>query len=190
MYLLISMWIFCLQIGPRNSDRERFVCHNIVAVRILMSWTFTVKMPSQKIYIFHAHVHDVSLPLLSDLSQWIVVIRVLCMVRQTNMSEPFGWPEQRVGRIHFWHVHCMYYCGFSHAPRGGGGTHILGHGRGSAVMTPVFEIFDPIWSIFYTSTQSDWPPFSAEKNRFVSITFSSRDTRTYSWCIFSPKCII
>ncbi len=30
-------------------------------------------------------------------------------------------------------------------------------------MTPVFEIFDLIGSIFYTSTQSDWPPFSAEK---------------------------
>ncbi len=30
-------------------------------------------------------------------------------------------------------------------------------------MTPVFEIFDPIGSIFYTSTQSDGPPFSAEK---------------------------
>ncbi len=30
-------------------------------------------------------------------------------------------------------------------------------------MTPVFEIFDPIGSIFYTSTQSNWPHFSAEK---------------------------
>ncbi len=37
----------------------------------------------------------------------------------------------------------------------GGGTHILGHGRGSAVITPVFEIFNPIGSIFYTSTQCD-----------------------------------
>ncbi len=31
-------------------------------------------------------------------------------------------------------------------------------------MTPVFEIFDPIGSLCYTSSQSDWPLLSAEKN--------------------------
>ncbi len=177
MYLLISMWIFCLQIGPRNSDRERFVCHNIVAVRILMSWTFTVKMPSQKIYIFHAHVHDVSLPLLSDLSQWIVVIRVLCMVRQTNMSEPFGWPEQRVGRIHFWHVHCMYYCGFSHAPRGGGVLTYLGMVEVPRWWPRFWDFRSDLVYILYLNTIR-LTPFFCRKNRFVSITFRSRDTRT------------
>ncbi len=30
-------------------------------------------------------------------------------------------------------------------------------------MTPVFGIFNPIGSLFYTSSRSDWPPFSAEK---------------------------
>ncbi len=30
-------------------------------------------------------------------------------------------------------------------------------------MTHVFEIFNPIGSIFYTATQSDCPPCSAEK---------------------------
>ncbi len=45
---------------------------------------------------------------------------------------------------------------YAFCPRGGGGTPILGLGRGSAVMTPVFEIFNPIGSIFYNSTQSDW----------------------------------
>ncbi len=43
---------------------------------------------------------------------------------------------------------------------------------------PVFGISNPIGSLFYTSAQSDWPPLSAEKNQFVSITFSSRDTGT------------
>ncbi len=33
---------------------------------------------------------------------------------------------------------------------------------GSAVMTPIFEICDPIGSPFYTSTQSDGPLRSAE----------------------------
>ncbi len=46
-------------------------------------------------------------------------------------------------------------------------------------MTPVLGIFNPSESLFYTSTQSDWPPLSAEKNHFVSITLSSRDTKTY-----------
>ncbi len=30
-------------------------------------------------------------------------------------------------------------------------------------MTPVFGIFNPTGSLFYTSTQSDGPPLSAEK---------------------------
>ncbi len=43
-------------------------------------------------------------------------------------------------------------------------------------MTPVFEIFNLIGSRFYVSSQSDGTPLSAEKNWFVSITFSCRDT--------------
>ncbi len=38
---------------------------------------------------------------------------------------------------------------------GGGYSHNWAWQRGSVVMTPVFEIFNPIGSIFYTSTQSD-----------------------------------
>ncbi len=64
---------------------------------------------------------------------------------------------------------------------------IVGRFRGD---DPRFGGFNPIGSLFYTSTQSDWPSLSAEKNRLVSITFSSKDTRTKSWSIFSPKCII
>ncbi len=30
-------------------------------------------------------------------------------------------------------------------------------------MTPVLGTFNPIGSLFYTSTQSDWSPLSAEK---------------------------
>ncbi len=48
----------------------------------------------------------------------------------------------------------------------------------SAVTTSVLGIFNPVGSLFYTSTRSDWPLISAEKNRFVPIPFSSRDTRT------------
>ncbi len=45
---------------------------------------------------------------------------------------------------------------------------IVGRFRGD-----VCEIFDPIDSLFDTPSQSDWPPLSAEKNRFVNITFCS-----------------
>ncbi len=30
-------------------------------------------------------------------------------------------------------------------------------------MTPVLGIYNPIGSLFYTATQSDWPPLYAEK---------------------------
>ncbi len=30
-------------------------------------------------------------------------------------------------------------------------------------MTPIFVIFNPNRSLFYTSSQSDWPPLSVEK---------------------------
>ncbi len=39
----------------------------------------------------------------------------------------------------------------------------LGMVGGSVMMTPVFEIFDPIGFRFYTSPRSDWPSPSAEK---------------------------
>ncbi len=47
-------------------------------------------------------------------------------------------------------------------------------------MTPVLGDFNLIRSLYYTLAQSDWPPHSAEKNRFVSITLCSRHTRTLS----------
>ncbi len=49
-------------------------------------------------------------------------------------------------------------------PGGGEVLPYLGMVGGSAVMTPVFGISNPIGSLFYTSPQSDWPPLSAEKN--------------------------
>ncbi len=47
---------------------------------------------------------------------------------------------------------------------GGGGTHILGHGREVPRWWPPFFRFSIRLGLFYTSTQSDWPPFSSEKN--------------------------
>ncbi len=41
---------------------------------------------------------------------------------------------------------------------GGGGAPILGHGD-----DPIFEIVDPIGSLFYASSQTDWHAHSAEK---------------------------
>ncbi len=61
---------------------------------------------------------------------------------------------------------------------------------GSAVMTTVFEIFNPMGSLFHVLSRSDWPPPPCRKNQFVSNTFSSRDTWTYIWSNFSSKCII
>ncbi len=46
---------------------------------------------------------------------------------------------------------------------GGGGLTYLGMVERFRGDDPVFGIINPIGSIFYTSTQSDWPPFSAEK---------------------------
>ncbi len=43
---------------------------------------------------------------------------------------------------------------------------------------PILGIFNEIGSLFYTSTQSDWLPSFCRKNRVISITFTSRDTRT------------
>ncbi len=43
------------------------------------------------------------------------------------------------------------------------GTPILGHGREVQQWWPLFWVFNPIGSLFYTPTQSDWPPLSAEK---------------------------
>ncbi len=40
-------------------------------------------------------------------------------------------------------------------------------------MNSIFEIFNPIGSLFYASSQSALPPFPAEENQFLSITFSS-----------------
>ncbi len=63
------------------------------------------------------------------------------------------------------------------SPRGS--TPILGYGRKVLWWWPPFLwIFILIESLFCNSTQYDWPPLSAEKNQFVSITFSSWDTRT------------
>ncbi len=53
----------------------------------------------------------------------------------------------------------------------------------------------------FGDSKSDWVPILyistiqlntsfCRKNRLVSITFSSRDTKTYNWSNFSPKCII
>ncbi len=42
-------------------------------------------------------------------------------------------------------------------------THFWKSKGGSAVMTPVFWIFNPIGSLFYTAAQSDWPSRFAEK---------------------------
>ncbi len=68
-----------------------------------------------------------------------------------------------------------------HIVAGGGYSHTWAWQGGSVV------IFNPIVSLFYTSTRSDWRPFSVEKNRFVSITFSSRDTWTYVGLFFHTK---
>ncbi len=57
---------------------------------------------------------------------------------------------------------------YGKVPGVGGGTHILGHGREVPQWWPPF--FDPIRSIFYTSTQSDWPPLSAEKKIGLSLS--------------------
>ncbi len=43
----------------------------------------------------------------------------------------------------------------------GGYSHTWEWQGGSVVMTPVLRIFNPIGSLFYTSTQSDGPPLSA-----------------------------
>ncbi len=44
------------------------------------------------------------------------------------------------------------------------GTPILGHGMEVPLWwPPVLGIFNPIGSLFYTSTRSDWPPLSSEK---------------------------
>ncbi len=45
----------------------------------------------------------------------------------------------------------------------GGYSHTWAWWGGSVVMTPVFEIFNPIGSLCYASSQSDWPHLSAEK---------------------------
>ncbi len=43
------------------------------------------------------------------------------------------------------------------------GTPILGHGRRFCSDDVCFENFNPIGSLFYASSQSEWPPISAEK---------------------------
>ncbi len=73
--------------------------------------------------------------------------------------------------------------------RGGGGTPILGHGREFMRWWPHFGDFLSNWVPILYLNMTQLPPF-LQKNLVVSITFSSRDTRTYSWSIFSPKCII
>ncbi len=55
-------------------------------------------------------------------------------------------------------------------------SHTWAWQEGSAVMTPVFLIFDSIGSIFHASTRSDWSPLSAKNKWFVAITFSSSNT--------------
>ncbi len=45
----------------------------------------------------------------------------------------------------------------------GGCSHTWVWFRGSAVMTPVFEICDPIGPLIYASARSDSPLLSAEK---------------------------
>ncbi len=56
----------------------------------------------------------------------------------------------------------------------------------SEVMAPDFEIFNPISMLHHNLIDS----LFLEKNRFVSVSFSSRDTSTKSWSNLSPKCII
>ncbi len=61
----------------------------------------------------------------------------------------------------------LQYCHYlGHAVNPGEGTPILGHC--SRVMTPIFEIFNPIGSLFYVSSRSHWPlsPVFAEKFGF------------------------
>ncbi len=56
-------------------------------------------------------------------------------------------------------------------PAGGGGGYFYtwAGGGGSRGVTPIFGIFNLIWFLFYTSTQSDWLPPSAEK---ISLSLS------------------
>ncbi len=74
--------------------------------------------------------------------------------------------------------------------RGGGVLPYLvmvGRSRGD---DPRFGDFRSDWvPILYFITIRLTPSF-CRKNRFVSITFSSRDTRTKIWYNFSSKCII
>ncbi len=72
----------------------------------------------------------------------------------------------------------------------GGYTHTWAWQEGSVVMTPVLGIFNLIGSLFNTSTQNLIDTFFLQKTWFVSVTFSSRDTRTFIWSNFSPTCII
>ncbi len=60
--------------------------------------------------------------------------------------------------------------------QGGGYSDTYAWWEGSAVMTPVFVIVNPNLSLLHGATRSDWPPISAEKNQFVSITFCFTDT--------------
>ncbi len=43
---------------------------------------------------------------------------------------------------------------------------------------------------FLCTAWSYWPPLSAEKNQFVSITFSCRDNLSQNWSYFSQKSVI
>ncbi len=75
-------------------------------------------------------------------------------------------------------------------PGGGGGVYpylgMVGRFRGD---DPRFGDFQSDWvPILYINTIRLTTSFG-RKNRFVSITFSSRDTRTYILFTFSPKCI-
>ncbi len=73
----------------------------------------------------------------------------------------------------------------------GVGTPILGYGRELSLWWSQFVGFS-IWlgPCFIQQHNPIDPLFLQTKNRFISITFSSRDTRTYIWSIFSQKCFI
>ncbi len=65
----------------------------------------------------------------------------------------------------------------SHDGRGGG-THILGHGREVPRWWPPFLRFSIRLGLYFIPHHNPIDPLFLQKNRFVSITFSSRDTRT------------